>query len=241
MPKYGNPHPPGCFWHQSTQEIGPSSIKWCEQSLCGPISEPANAWSSLSLVFAALLLLFIWRKHLVTSVKAFLYFGLTAGLMSFTHHASNNLLTQTLDYGAMYAVFAWYTGVNLKNARATHSSTFKLVFTLLLVIGITGSLLAHAWEFRAQWVGFSIALAAIFSEVLSRRKRPSTWFWFVCGALLLILGSIASMLDLLRVVCDPTEHLLQGHTLWHFLAALSLACFGKHLLMKEEQAPSILA
>ena len=241
MPKYGNPHPPGCFWHQRAQEIGPSSIKWCEQSLCGPISEPANAWSSLSLVFAALLLLFFWRKHSSTSLKGLLYLGLSAGLISFMHHASNNLLTQTLDYGAMYAVFAWYTGINLKNARPIQPSTFKIVFALLLLLGIAGSLMAYAWEFPAQWISFTIALLAIASEFVPRHKKPSTWFWFASGALLLILGSIASMLDLLRVICDPTEHILQGHAIWHLLTALSLACFGKHLLIKEEQAPSILA
>jgi hypothetical protein len=39
---------------------------------------------------------------------------------------------------------------------------------------------------------------------------------------LLGLAAAASLADVTRTVCDPTNHFLQGHSLWHLLSAAAL-------------------
>ena len=41
-------------------------------------------------------------------------------------------------------------------------------------------------------------------------------------AVALLAGVVASFLDASRRWCDPGDHLVQGHALWHVLSALSL-------------------
>ena len=53
---YPNPHPPNCPWHSSADLLGAPNIKWCEATLCGWISEPANTWSNLLYLVSALAL-----------------------------------------------------------------------------------------------------------------------------------------------------------------------------------------
>ncbi len=44
---YPNPHPPSCPWHAGAELLGAPNIKWCEATVCGWISEPANTWSNV--------------------------------------------------------------------------------------------------------------------------------------------------------------------------------------------------
>ena len=37
-----NPHGVGCPWHSITETWGAPNVKWCEETLCQWISEPAN-------------------------------------------------------------------------------------------------------------------------------------------------------------------------------------------------------
>jgi hypothetical protein len=39
----------------------------------------------------------------------------------------------------------------------------------------------------------------------------------------LALAQTFSTLDLTRVWCDPDNHVLQGHALWHLLSAVAIA------------------
>lgn len=40
--------------------------------------------------------------------------------------------------------------------------------------------------------------------------------------MLLIAAAVCSALDAARIWCDPHDHLVQGHALWHLLSAISL-------------------
>ena len=101
-----NPHGVGCPWHSITETWGAPNVKWCEETLCQWISEPANTWSNLAYIFAAILL---WKtKTKKPSVRTRLnYFSFAiafCGIGSFIYHASNNRLTQFLDFLGMFAV-----------------------------------------------------------------------------------------------------------------------------------------
>jgi hypothetical protein len=75
-------------------------------------------------------------------------------------------------------------------------------------------------------VAACIALALVQEAVL-RRRAPGTRYapWYPLGLVLLGAAALASALDVTRVACDPTNHWLQGHALWHVLTALALLAF----------------
>jgi hypothetical protein len=75
-------------------------------------------------------------------------------------------------------------------------------------------------------VAACIALA-LAQEAALRRRAPGVAFprSYLVGLALLGLGALASALDLSRVACDPRNHWLQGHALWHVLTAAALLAF----------------
>ena len=53
---YQNPHQMQCTWYDLTEKYGAPNIKWCEQTLCQFISEPANTWSNLGFLMVGILI-----------------------------------------------------------------------------------------------------------------------------------------------------------------------------------------
>jgi hypothetical protein len=69
-----------------------------------------------------------------------------------------------------------------------------------------------------------LVLAMVGQEIALLRRdgpRPAHRFWWIALALM-AAASACSALDLSRSWCDPDDHWLQGHALWHLLTAASL-------------------
>ena len=74
----------------------------------------------------------------------------------------------------------------------------------------------------------ALLIAVILGQeaAVARRRRPSDpptrrVFFFVALTLMAGAGA-ASLADLTRTWCDPTNHWIQGHALWHVLSAAAL-------------------
>ena len=83
------------------------------------------------------------------------------------------------------------------------------------------------WERNVArtFYALQIVLCIVLEAVLFFRQayRPSyRWFWASWGSFLLGYG--LWLLDVKHLVCDPTNHWVSGHALWHWLDALALYC-----------------
>jgi hypothetical protein len=74
-----------------------------------------------------------------------------------------------------------------------------------------------------------LILVILAQELSIRRRSRAVGFGFVAGyrsfaaaLLLLSAAGAASLADVTRTWCDPTNHWLQGHALWHLLSAGAL-------------------
>ena len=45
---------------------------------------------------------------------------------------------------------------------------------------------------------------------------------FIRAVVLLAMASVCSLLDVSGTICDPANHFLQGHAIWHALSALAI-------------------
>jgi hypothetical protein len=73
-----------------------------------------------------------------------------------------------------------------------------------------------------------IAIVLVQEGLLLRRDGTTSAHPWLAAALLLLGGAtFFSLLDVTRTWCDPDDHWLQGHAIWHLLSAASLlALFG---------------
>ena len=92
------PLPPGCPWSGFT----PPNVDWCEEELCGWITNPANTWSNLLYVALGVLM---WREARRRRSPALAPFGpasIAVGVFSFVYHASYTWMLQFFDFVGMF-------------------------------------------------------------------------------------------------------------------------------------------
>lgn len=219
---------PGCPWYELSEWAKPN-VKWCEEQVCGWIVEPANTWSNLSFIAFALAMAYMARND--SKGRATRYFApaaLLVGLTSFLYHMSYTFVFQVLDFTGMFIFCYLIITLNARRAgRLSAESQPKWYWGM--VIGSTLLIpLLHWARIPYQGLILLLILCAIGSEAAlhlrDRRKRypvPSYKFWW------LTIGTMAasftfSLLDVTRVLCDPSNHWFQGHAMWHVLNGLAL-------------------
>jgi vacuolar-type H+-ATPase subunit I/STV1 len=205
-------------------------VKWCEATLCSWVNEPANAWSNL--VYLAVGLWCAWRWH-STGSRAMGRFAWTTslvGVLSFVFHATNNFATQLLDFIGMYVLAFLLVALNLRRMGWLRPERVGHVH-VGLTVGCTLAIpvMRHV-RIPYQLVVLVAVLVIVGTEVsLSRRadRRESYRdFWRAVG--LMAAAAACSVVDVTRVWCEPDNHWLQGHALWHLLSALALLFAARH-------------
>ena len=93
----------------------------------------------------------------------------------------------------------------------------RIPYQLMVLFAVLGIV---ALEIRLAWRG--------------ARSAGRKDFWMAVG--LMGAASVCSVADLLRWMCDPSNHWLQGHALWHVLSALALLFAARHYALLEQEA-----
>lgn len=216
--------PAACPW-DVLAEYGPPNVKWCEERLCAWIGEPANAWSNLAFALVAVMIATIARRAGVRGpLRAFAPAVALVGACSFVYHASNTALTQVLDFLAMYLFCLLLLGLNAVRLGwlAAERLLPALAAAVLGLTAFTAAVVVHGAPI--QLLVLALILAIVATEVLCRRRVGRTYRLGAFGASLLLLAFAltCSVLDATRILCDPRDHLLQGHAAWHVLSAAAL-------------------
>jgi hypothetical protein len=217
------PLPPGCPWSGFT----PPNVDWCEEELCAWIVNPADTWSNLAYVVLGLFMWWAARRAGRSDLRLFGPASIAVGVFSFAYHASYTWLLQFFDFASMF-LFCFLVIARNASRLGWIEPRHELRF---LVLGVAGSsaLVPLLFELGIP-IQLSVAACiavAIGQEVWLRRQTPGAP-WprsYGLGLALLAAAGVCSALDVTRVACDPTDHVLQGHAAWHVLSALSLLAF----------------
>ncbi|HLK98975.1 MAG TPA: ceramidase domain-containing protein [Myxococcaceae bacterium] len=230
------PFQPGCPWWDMRAFWGAPNVKWCEETVCSWVNEPANSWSNLAYLFVALACARQWRASGSRAMARFAGSTLFVGVASFAFHATNNFATQLLDFVGMYVLAFLLVAANLHRVGWLSRERVGLVH-LGLTVGCTllVPVLRHV-GFPYQLVVAAAVLVIIGTEVhLFRRAGPAAVyrdFWVAVA--LMAAAAVCSVLDVSRVWCAPSNHWLQGHALWHVLSALALLFTARHYARSME-------
>ncbi len=214
-----------CPWYDMEQQFGPANVKWCEERVCALINEPANTWSNLFFILVGLFLIYRGYKSQTSSMKKFnILFGTTVTIMgsfSFIYHATNNYFTQILDFVGMYFYVYFLLCISLyhfKMMKARNAFYAFFCFVIVSIALIPASRYIH-FPYHAI-VGFA-AVALTMLQVrgwLTDKNYPKKDLLICLG--FFALGAGFSYSDVSRLFCDPSNHFVQGHAIWHLCSAL---------------------
>jgi hypothetical protein len=232
MSYYVNPHGHSCPWHPYAELFGAPNIKWCEETLCQWISEPANTWSN---ALYLLMSFYIFWSANKTRQKELIWFApamFLMGLLSLVYHLSNNYLSQILDFIGMYLFVYWLIILNMR--RLNWISADNQV-KIMVGMSVASTILLHVMYInfiKIQLIIAAAVLAIFITEYLcfKRRLAPIRYTNMMIGAVLMGIAQAFSLMDVNRVswVCDPTNHWFQGHAAWHVIGAIGLTFAYKH-------------
>jgi hypothetical protein len=212
------PLSPGCPWFG----WAPPDLQHCEANLCGWITTPANTWSNLAYLAAAV---WIWRRHGPDPVsRRFAWAAVALGATSFLFHASFTAVGQFIDYLGMFLYVLLLLALNLKRSGLERWGAFYL--------GSLAVCAAALPVFRAAGIGLQWIIVALVAGVLAteaalaRRPGPPSYRAWTAGAGLMGAAALFWWLDFSRRLCDPGNHWFQGHAVWHLLSAAAVPCLA---------------
>lgn len=234
---YKNPHGLSCPWYSLAESQGAPNIKWCEETLCQWVSEPANTWSNLGYLFIGLFITFLALKNeKTTELKQFGPIIFIMGAMSFFYHQSNFYGSQILDFVGMFFFVGWALGMNLIRLRLLLRRRLPVFYTGLTVFLTVLLHLMYLNELKFQVIILVMGLVIVGTEVALYLRQKKHIFWFGVSVLILIAAFGFSVVDGQRVWCDPTSHgwFHQGHALWHWLAGLAMFTIYLHYSEQEK-------
>lgn len=236
---YPNPHPPGCYWHEAAEIFGAPNLKWCEQTICHAISEPSNTWSNLAYIIIAVLIFLSARKSRSQSIKWIPYAFLIMGVGSFFYHAANFYIAQIFDFVGMYFLVHWFIALNLMRAKLATPKKATIFYINFMILNVLALHIMYLVNIKFQVLIAIAGVLVVATEWAARKKGslPRKNYWLVIGVLVIVVGEVFSLLDLSRTWCDPTNHFVQGHSIWHILSAIGLFFAYKHYEQFEEELP----
>ncbi len=238
---------PGCPWHELSLVHLPN-IHWCEEILCSWVVNPANTWSNLAYIFAAL---WILRRARLTGRKELRWLGLATvimGVASFVWHMSYTYVLQILDFAGMFLFLILILLIRLAQMRRLRADSIRWMW--LAGTGVASALMAWAGfqDYPIQGAILAMAAVGVAVEVQALRELrrglatgargpwPATARWilgearYLVASLALALAAVTlSALDVSGTLCDPTNHWFQGHATWHVLTALAVGFWVRHL------------
>ena len=193
---------------------------FCEASLCAWVRQPGNTWSNVGFLVAAF---FIWRATRAPrshQLRGLAWALAAMGIGSAFFHASETLVGEWVDYAGMYVGTAFMLMVVVRRAFGSSRLTQALVFWGFTAAGMSTLLLDDVFV-RPTFMVANL-LCPIFEIALfarrSTRAKSYRWLW---AAYAVFLPAVALWrLDLNGMLCNPQNHVLSGHGMWHLLDAL---------------------
>jgi len=207
-------------WH-SLGKWGWANVDWCEATLMGYVTEPANTFSNLAYVLMGIYFLTKYRsEHKLLKIYPLAVIAL--GFLSGFYHATNAWVTQLGDFIGMYLVASIPLLLNLEKLGMKEASQIKTYITFNLLLPVL-TVIGYMINFPIQLMIVVFFAGVILTEFMLIKSSPLENY----KNLLFTLGSFAvaitfSALDASRTMCDPHNHVIQGHALWHVFSSIGL-------------------
>ncbi len=204
----------------------PATMEFCESRLCAWIVEPSNTWSNLAYIFIGIYILWLERKNIWNPLQTIGYTSILVGIGSFAFHATGTFWGEFLDLSAMFLIGGQFITFNIARARR-----FSDVAIVAMYVAICSTSMLLLYNFRPWGIALFIIMvvvAAALEFYLFRRDGKSVRYKNLgILALFFALSFLFWRMDFRKIWCDPNNHLLTGHAIWHILNSFCLLFFYK--------------
>ncbi len=219
---------PACPWSPMREWGGLPNVKWCEETLCSWVSEPANTWSNLAFIVTAVILFVVTRKETSRTERFWPVAAFWVGMTSLAYHASVTFVLQVFDFFGMYFFFALVLLLNLiRLGVVAKASLFKLLWGAIIGLTVFTVVVAKL-NLPVQGIVGVLLLGGLATEAAATLKHRTQVRWFLGALFFIAIAAAFSASDVSRRWCDPSDHVFQGHAIWHVLNAVGIGLAYVH-------------
>jgi len=204
-----------CPW----SSLQPATMKFCEENLCSWITQPANAFSSLFYTALGIFLLFYYKKEKTKIIKIIPIASILIGITSFLYHSSFSFFLQVFDLASMFLISSFMLAFNLKRMNYTRRFFLSFIFILLVQFVL---LLIIKQKSGAIIFGIFIIVSMLLELNLAFKTKNTAYKYYLVALLIFVVAFAIWILDFKQIVCNPTNHLINGHALWHIINSFSI-------------------
>ncbi len=210
-----NPALAPCPWG----DWAPGTVSFCEARLCEVVREPANAWSAVAYGVGALWML--RRPH--QPLPAILA-QLLIGVGSFFFHASGTFAGELVDQTGMYLLSCLLLAYALGERNGLTSRRILGLYVALVCGSVALNLLVR--PIGIPLFGVELAVGLGLQLRLGGFPAPARYRDLYIGLAVFAVSLVAWVADITKVLCDPDQHVFNGHALWHVLNAVAIVYLG---------------
>jgi hypothetical protein len=210
-----------------------ANLSMCEATVRGLVAQPANTWSNLGFFAVAAWIFWLARRERAPVAGLLAPIGFATGVGSIAFHATDTLAGQLVDQSLMFLESSFFVVVNLRRVGALATVRSLLLVYAALVVGSTAALIAFPTTGIAIFIAHVVAFLGLEAFLLARRREGIRTRALLGVGACFAVAYAAWWLDHLRIVCDPDNHLLNGHAVWHLIGALSFFFWYRHYAQLE--------
>ncbi len=193
----------------------PAHARFCEARVDGFPRYPANTYSNLAPFIAGIVILCLARRRsrgLKLLGWATAYTGIASGIF----HATDTFVGEILDLSGMYLFILSCLSLQLGRLEALPRSRVVL-FSLGSCLLFTAMSVMFIWA-AVPLFALVVALVVIFEL---RSKHVASYRYAYWSIAVLGVSLVFWVLDYFHIVCNPNNHFINGHALWHILSAFT--------------------
>ena len=199
-------------------------MEFLDYALCAWIRQPANTWSNLVFLGIGILILSRTKSGPSRHFSGLGWVSVLTGIGSAFYPASESRMGAIADYLGMYLGSAYMLTTNIH--RLTHWKSPVRIAVYWSILALTlGTMILNENLARAVYAMVTIVCCLSLEAVIYIRNRrteqPINYTWFGIVGVLFILSYGIWKLDEARWVCNPQNHWINGHAIWHVLNAVS--------------------
>ena len=213
-----------CPW----SHLEPGSISFCEERMCAWIVEPSNTWSNLAYLLVGLYIIYIRNQQEKKPISYFAIVSIYLFFGSSAFHATGTFIGEVLDLSAMMLLSLAMLSINLRRHLNWSEKKSYQFFALCFFLSIAALFIRKDSGIPI----FTIQLmAACYLEftIYKRLKLPqSDYRAFITALILFGIAFFFWVLDITKILCNPSNHILTGHAVWHIVNGITIYYLYKH-------------
>ena len=218
-----------CPW----DNFAPATVTFCEKSLCAWVSRPAETWSNIGFIIFGIYVLYLVKKENRPHLQEIGYTGIILGITSGIFHANGVFWGEFLDVSSMFLLVCVGASYNLKRIYKLTNLKRRLYMFLATLSAMT-----MLWFFKPIGITlFGIMFASVvLIEVYIYKtiKQSVDYKYFKMMVVTFLIAWGIWWLDILKILCNPDNHLFTGHSFWHLACSLLIYYIYKFYDQFEE-------